>query len=463
MYTFLLTTLPSNDLGLLTRSLPVAHELRARGHAVLCSNPAPAPRRLIADGGFENVLPEHALFGVVGEGAGLRGLTRYVGSGRWRRRHRSVWSLASELLPALPLRRAPPAEEVWDMDHAAAMMGMADVGFVRASCRAMIELIERCDPDVVVDFWYPAAAVAARQTGKPLVTVIQADAHPCARGFVWWKERPATVPSSVPAMNRVLAELGLAPIARLEDLSVGDATLVVGSPETDPLPAEAEVTYIGTTLWQEPTAQLPPWVDELGRDRPLAWVYAGNPHYGMAGGSLDSAVVLEACVAALAGEDVDVVITAGHHQLPTSLLPLPPGFRHAAFLPGLSMASRADVLVHHGGYGSCQTGLHAGRPAVIVPTFSERESNARRLAALGAAAMVEVRREGGRKRVDAAELRAAVRRVLAEPSYARRAREVGEGLRAFGGPARAAELIEEVARGRGMSGRASGRSQALEG
>jgi len=48
------------------------------------------------------------------------------------------------------------------------------------------------------------------------------------------------------------------------------------------------------------------------------------------------------------------------------------------------MAERSDLLIHHGGYGSCQTGLVTGTPAVIIPTYAERESNARRIAALGA-------------------------------------------------------------------------------
>lgn len=181
------------------------------------------------------------------------------------------------------------------------------------------------------------------------------------------------------------------------------------------------------------------------------------PRYGLSGDALDSAVVLEACVDALADEDVDVVLTTGHHRLPRALLPLPPRFRHAPFLPGLAMASRCDLLVHHGGYGSCQTGLHAGKPAVILPTFSERESNARRIAALGAGEMVEVRRRGRRRAVDAGALRAAVRRVLRDRSYADRARELGAALRAYGGAARAATLIEELA---GAAAAQPGRGEA---
>jgi UDP:flavonoid glycosyltransferase YjiC (YdhE family) len=109
------------------------------------------------------------------------------------------------------------------------------------------------------------------------------------------------------------------------------------------------------------------------------------------------------------------------------------------------MAERCDVLVHHGGYGSCQTGLFAGRPAVIVPTYSERESNARRLEAIGAAKVVPVVTRGGKKHVDARGLSAAVAGVLHDPSFAVHARRAGERLRALGGAERAAELIADFA------------------
>jgi UDP:flavonoid glycosyltransferase YjiC (YdhE family) len=446
MATFLLTTLPSNDLGLLARSLPIARELQALGHRAVSCNPAPAPRRLIADAGFENLLPDHPLYDLMSSGTSPRGLIAYARSRRWRRRHASLASMLRELLPALPLRRAPATEDVWSMDHAGAIMGMLDAGFVRANCRALIEVIDELDPDVVVDFWNPFAVMAARFTGTPLVTVIQADAHPRSGGFVWWKRPPRPPPSPVAAVNTVRAELGQPPISRLEELSVGDRTLVVGAPETDPLPPDADVTYVGTTLWEKPGDTLPAWLEPLGQGgRPLVWVYSGNPHYGLSGGSLDSAVVLEACVAALAGEPIDVVLTTGHHPLPAALLPLPGNFHHAPYLPGLSMAGRCDLLVHHGGYGSCQAGLDAGKPAVILPTYSERESNARRLVGLGAALLVEVRRHRGKKTVDPVALRSAVRRGLADPGLRARARELGDVLRAQGGPARAARLIAELA------------------
>ena len=113
------------------------------------------------------------------------------------------------------------------------------------------------------------------------------------------------------------------------------------------------------------------------------------------------------------------------------------------------MAERSDVLIHHGGYGSCQTGLFMGKPAVIIPTYAERESNARRMVALGAAALVPVEHDRGKKRVSVEALRATVRRVLTDSSFASHAAHAGSQLRAYGGAAQAAHLIERFSQSAG--------------
>jgi MGT family glycosyltransferase len=205
------------------------------------------------------------------------------------------------------------------------------------------------------------------------------------------------------------------------------------------------VTYIGPILWQKPGASLPDWAADLDQDRPVIWLYPGNPRYVPGVNSpVDSLVILRACVAALADENVQVVLTLGHHALPRELLPLPDNFRHEPYVPGLDMAACSDLLIHHGGYGSCQTGLYTGTPAVIIPTFSERESNARRVAALGAGEFILPTTRGRKKYVSPETLRATVRRVLSEPSFSANARRVSGSMRVFGGAPGAVDLIEGV-------------------
>ncbi len=220
-------------------------------------------------------------------GQSLQGLISFLASNQRRQRYGSTFRFLGELIRALPIKSTPDTLEIWNTDHAGALMGMLNEGFVHANCEALKELIEACGADVIVDFWNPFAVIAARFLQKPIVTVIQADAHPASQGFIWWKTPPAAIPTPVPVVNKVLADYNLPPIGALSELSVGDLTLVVGMPETDPLPDSADVTYIGPILWQKQGAKLPDWIDHLSKDRPLVWVYPGNPRYASSGKTLE--------------------------------------------------------------------------------------------------------------------------------------------------------------------------------
>ena len=438
MSRFLFTTLMTDDLGLLTRSLPIAHELRDRSHQVAFCNPASAASRLISEAGFQNLPPKWSLDHIMAGDTSLSSLFRLLRSGHLKRDVRILVSTMTHMMRF-------STSEFWSLDHFMAVMGMWNESFLRASVTSMVELIHEYNPDAVVDFWNVTACIAARVTHKPLITVIQADLHPQSRGFVWWKKHPADVPSPVQPINTVLAENDLKPIKNTGELLIGERTLVVGMPETDPLPEMVEVTYVGALLWQKSAEHVPDWLVNLGTEKPVVWLYPGNPRYirGVRT-SADSAVVTRACVEALGDQDLEVILSTGYHPIPREALPLPSNFRHIAIVPGLAMAKRSDLLVHHGGYGSCQTGLFTGTPALVIPTFSERESNARRIKAVGAGDFVlpTADASGRKKHVSAADVREGVHRLLSDPSFRENALRIGERLRSYGGAPYAAELIE---------------------
>jgi UDP:flavonoid glycosyltransferase YjiC (YdhE family) len=441
MKKFLFTTLMSNDLGLLTRSLPIARELRDRGHQIAFCNPAKAPSKLISDAGFDNLHPKWPFLDIVSGDRSLASFCRFFYRSKHLKRDLG-------LLVSLPrhLTRFGTAE-AWNIDHSMYMVGMGIEKNARAHVDTLMELISEYEPDAVVDFCSPSACIAARASHKPLITVIQADFHPQSRGFIWWKEPPPDLPTPVPAINTILAELQLNPISKTEELLIGDKTLVVGMPETDPLPDTANVTYIGPILWQRADEKLPDWVANLSKMKPVIWLYPGNPQYlAWSRTPFDSAVIIYACIEALKDMAVQVVLSTGHHSLPKDALPLPSNFRHASFVPGLAMAERSDLLIHHGGYGSCQTGLFTGTPALVIPTYSERESNARRVAAVGAGDFVLPTADdasGRKKHVQAAEVRDKVNLILSDSSFTENAKRIGEKLRSYGGASYAASLIED--------------------
>lgn len=420
MAKFLFTMWAANDLGLPSRLVPIARALADRGHEVAAFNPSPAPASLIAEAGLKNLpMPAHPV-----------------------------------PAPAVDLSEVHLA---WDAEQLLAPFYL-DEAYVQSVTAMYIDLLRGYGPDVVVDSFDLIACLAARILKVPLVTVLQATFHPESDGFLWWKAgRPQNIPSAAHVVNKVAAQHGLPPLPRCLDRMTGDLSLIVGTPETDPLPAGAGVTYIGPMVWQRQDAVLPGWVESFGRERPLIWVYSGNPRYG---GNVatpgDSIVVIRAAVEALAGAPVQVILTTGFQDIPAEIGSLPPNFRHAAYLPGLAMSQRSDLMVHHGGHGSTMTGLLAGTPAVIIPTISEREGNARRATALGAGEIVlPTESADGEKHVDVADFRAKIDRVLRNPAYRASAQRVSASMRRHGGPPAAADLIEKFA---GESRRAAGRT-----
>jgi len=121
-------------------------------------------------------------------------------------------------------------------------------------------------------------------------------------------------------------------------------------------------------------------------------------------------------------------------------------FFHASYVPGLAMAERCDLMVHHGGHSSVMTGLFAGAPAVVIPDITERESNARRLASLGAGEIVmPVNGAYGEKHIDVADFRTKVNRVLNHPDCRNSARGVAQSMRKYGGAQEVAQRLEQFA------------------
>jgi len=406
MARFLLTMLFSNDLGLATRMIPIAGQLASRGHSVALCNPAHAPAQLIAEAGLV-ALP----------------------------------------LPHLPRPAITGTSTIWDVDCLFANIGLMDETFTRAMTAIHTKIVNDFDPDVVVDCCSPFACLAARACHKPLVTVVPGDFHPASRGFIWWEESPpAGRPDPASIFNRIATEFGCAPVARVVDEFAGDLVLVVGTPETDPLPSTANAIYVGPILWEQSSGDLPEWVAALRSYGPLVWLYPGNPRYGILPSFADSVVLIRAAIEALANAPLRVVLTTGYHTLPMQAQRLPENFVFAPYLPGIAMAEHSALMIHHGGHGSFMTGLQAGTPQVIVPTYSERESNARRMAALGTGEFVipSVSRSG-MKHLDAAGFKAKVDRVLTEPHYREASRRIAGLMRRYGGAREAADRIEQFA------------------
>jgi UDP:flavonoid glycosyltransferase YjiC (YdhE family) len=127
---------------------------------------------------------------------------------------------------------------------------------------------------------------------------------------------------------------------------------------------------------------------------------------------------------------------------PPELLPDPPA--HVIVLPRadvLGLMPHVQAVVCHGGFNTVAEALWHGVPLVIAPARLDQPVVADLVARAGAGIRVDWRSTPK-------ELRVAIRRVLAEPSFPAAARAVGASFAAAGGAeAAAAHIIGLVHRG----------------
>jgi MGT family glycosyltransferase len=240
-------------------------------------------------------------------------------------------------------------------------------------------------------------------------------------------------------VNKVRASHGLAPMESSVNAHMTRLPLYlipsVREIDYDRHDLPQSVQYVGPCVWNKSEdAPAPAWLDELPTDRPWVHVTEGTAHF-------QDPVVLRAAARGLADLPMQVILTTGSQRDPAELDlgPIAPNIRVERWVSHSDLLPRCSVLVTTGGAGTVLTALQLGIPLIIVPTHWDKPDNARRVMEAGAGLRLTPRRctyDG---------LRAAVERVLNEPSYRRNARRVAEIMAEHPGPAGAAALLEALA------------------
>jgi len=133
-----------------------------------------------------------------------------------------------------------------------------------------------------------------------------------------------------------------------------------------------------------------------------------------------------------------ILLIGDERNLPRTL---PEGIIALDYVPYQSILPRACAVVHHGGVGTTSQGLLAGVPTLIVPFAFDQSDNAEHARKTGTSRTLY------RNKYLAPRVATELEELLHNPSYARRAMEVGRRLQQEDGPGRAADLIERVLAG----------------
>jgi rhamnosyltransferase subunit B len=133
-----------------------------------------------------------------------------------------------------------------------------------------------------------------------------------------------------------------------------------------------------------------------------------------------------------------VLLIGDERNLPCAL---PEGIIALDYVPYPTLLPKACAVVHHGGVGTTSHGLLAGVPTLIVPFAFDQSDNAEHARKVGTSRTLY------RDNYLAPRVASELDELLHRPWYTRRALEVSQRLKQENGPARAADLIEQVLSG----------------
>jgi MGT family glycosyltransferase len=242
-------------------------------------------------------------------------------------------------------------------------------------------------------------------------------------------------------VNRIRAQYGLPPMGCSVNEFTGRLPLYlipsVRELDYNRRDQPANVHYVGPCVWTRPSGAAPlDWLDALPVDRP--WVHAteGTAQY-------QEPFLLRAAAQGLGGQRLEVILTTGQSTRDPARLGLDrlaPNVHVERWVSHEDLLPRCAALVTTGGAATVLASLKAGVPLVVVPTFWDKSDNAQRVVEAGVGLRLAPRQ------CTPDRLRAAVTRLIEEPSFRENARAMARRFAAVPGPRLAAELLEKLAR-----------------
>lgn len=378
----LLTTCPSH--GHLFPAVPMAWALRNAGHDVLL----PAPQGLSA----------------MAAGTGLPTV---------RTPDVSMMRILSEAFaPLLGKGFSTASEEERGRYGIIAFTRLAEAG-----APGIVEVAARWRPELVlhdtIDFTGPLAAAVA---GAPAVA------------FGWGTWLPPQITGALTAQLAPLYErFGVTQVRLDPGAAVDVCPPSLAGPTPEAVRPLRFVPYNGA-------AELPAWLLEP-TTAPRILVTLG----GSAGdqGSQLGPSLLDKVLAGLAGIDAEVVLAVGE---PPALRTQLPRLRVEPWLPLGHAMPTCDLIIHHGGSGSCLTAAAYGVPQLVLPQMADHFRFAGKIAQVGAGRALMPPES------TAEAINAAVRELLAADRFRAGARTLRDEIAATPPVSGIVEVVDAVAR-----------------
>lgn len=306
-------------------------------------------------------------------------------------------------------------------------------------------------PDAVVaDILTLAPALSGELEGIPVATLVPhvhpappPGAAPYSFGARWprtavgrrlWRQLDPLVEKGLRygqrELNETRAQLGLAPVERVHGGLSDRLCLVATYPQLEyPRDWPPHTHVVGPLLWEPPTEDVEPPPGE----EPLVLVAPSTAQ------DRDHRL-LRAALAGLGDLPIRVLATWNRRPLPEPV-PVPANTRLVEWVSYSRTMPRCALVLCHVGHGTMVRALASGAAVVACPVAGDMGENAARLDWAGAGVRLPWRF------TTPLGVRLAVQRALGDPALPRRAAELAAWSREHDAAERAADLVEQLARG----------------
>jgi UDP:flavonoid glycosyltransferase YjiC (YdhE family) len=362
------------DLGHITSFLPLALELRRRGHDVITAlRELPRAESIIGRHGFT--------------------------------------MLQAPLWHGTLLNPPQPSISYAELLF---FFGYLDASRLTAMIKAWTSLISLIGPDLVVADHAPTALIAARVLGIPRATIgsgfeLPPPTTPFPNMRPWLNVPPERLIQSdqrvLKTINAAMDVLSTQPLERLSELFECSKHFLITLSELDPYPSRDAAQYYGPIL-TEATGDIPEWPQGGG---PKVFAYL-KPHYPQLEGVFTALAKLECRTAAFIGGLSTHTLSKIRNNT-TFVSHSPYDIERAA--------SGCDFCVCHAGHGTTCTLLLKGKPLLLLPMQLEQYLTAKRVSEAGAGVIV-----GGEHPHN--DFGAAASQIINSPDLARRAQEIAQ-------------------------------------
>jgi MGT family glycosyltransferase len=314
-----------------------------------------------------------------------------------------------------------------------------------------VPLVQELDPHAVVaDILTLAAALAAHMDGRRWATLVP---HVLPTGESGWPlySTGARLPRTAAGrrfwrlfeplaakgaeqgkreLNEARRRVGLPPFEHIHGGTSRELALIATFPQLE-YPRdkwEPWMKVTGPLMWEQPYGDVePPQGDD-----PLVLLAPStsqDPDQRM----------LSAALAALADEPVRVLASTNRRDTDGGPLRVPPNAKLVDWLSYSRTMPLCDAVVCHAGHGTVARALSCGVPLVACPAAGDMAENTARVAWAGVGVGLP------RRLTTPRGIRLAVRKLLAEPGYKTRAKEIAAWSATHDGAATAADELERFA------------------